>query len=52
VLAGLTPDEQVLISPIDKMQPGQGVRPEAMDPKEAAGLNKPKTVDSPFRGFN
>jgi len=52
VLSGLRPDDHVLISPIESMRTAQPVRQQFMDPVEAAGLNKPKKSDNPFRGFN
>jgi hypothetical protein len=48
VLGGLPGDALVMISPVGKMQPGQGVRTEFVDPRVAADLNKPN-VDV-FRG--
>jgi hypothetical protein len=48
VLGGLPADALVMISPIGKMQPGQGVRTEFVDPRVAADLNRPN-VDV-FRG--
>jgi len=52
VLSGLRPDDHVLISPIESMRHAQRVRQQFMDPVEAAGLNKPKKSENPFRGFN
>ena len=51
VLSGIRSDDQVLISAVEGFSDGQRVRTQSMDPAEAAGLNKPKTADSPFRGF-
>jgi hypothetical protein len=48
VLSGLPADALVLLSPIGKMRPGQGVRTVFVDPRVAADLNKPN-VDV-FRG--
>jgi multidrug efflux pump subunit AcrA (membrane-fusion protein) len=48
VLGGLPGDALVLLSPIGKMQAGQGVRTEFVDPRVAADLNRPN-VDV-FRG--
>lgn len=53
ILAGLLPDDLVLLSPIDAMKPGQPVRTDFIDPTVAANLNKPKQSEgSPFRGFH
>jgi RND family efflux transporter MFP subunit len=41
VLGGLPDDAVVLLSPIGKLQPGQMVRTEFIDPRVAADLNKP-----------
>ena len=48
VLGGLPGDAVVMISPVGKMQAGQGVRTEFVDPRVAADLNRPN-VDV-FRG--
>jgi len=48
VLGGLPGDALVLLSPIGKMEAGQGVRTEFVDPRVAADLNRPN-VDV-FRG--
>lgn len=51
VIGGISPSDQVLISPIDNMKPGQRVRPTYVDPDTAAGQNKPKMEQDVFRGF-
>jgi RND family efflux transporter MFP subunit len=52
VLSGLSPGEQVVISPIGDLQEGQNVRMDTMDPAAAAGANSPKTrAPSTFRGL-
>lgn len=48
VLGGLEKDAQVIISPIGKLEEGQVVRTQWVDPRVAADLNKPK--DDIFRG--
>lgn len=48
VLGGLEKDAQVIISPIGKLEEGQVVRTQWLDPRIAADLNKPK--DDIFRG--
>ncbi|HEY7120092.1 MAG TPA: efflux RND transporter periplasmic adaptor subunit [Tepidisphaeraceae bacterium] len=48
VLGGVPTDALVLISPIGKMEPGQAVRTQFIDPRVAADLNKPNTEI--FRG--
>jgi len=51
VLSGLDPKAEVVISPVGKMEEGQRVRVERIDPIVAAGLNKPKEKGN-FKGFN
>jgi hypothetical protein len=48
VLGGLPDDAVVLLSPVGKLQPGQMVRTEFVDPRVAADLNKPNVEI--FRG--
>lgn len=48
LLGGLEKDAQVIISPIGKLEEGQVVRTQWLDPRAAADLNKPK--DDIFRG--
>jgi hypothetical protein len=48
VLGGLPTDAVVMISPVGKLQPGQMVRTEFVDPRAAADLNKPNVEI--FRG--
>jgi len=48
VLSGLPNDALVLLSPIGRLQPGQTVRTEFIDPRVAADLNKPNVEI--FRG--
>jgi hypothetical protein len=48
VLGGLPNDAVVLLSPVGKLQPGQMVRTEFIDPRVAADLNKPNVEI--FRG--
>jgi multidrug efflux pump subunit AcrA (membrane-fusion protein) len=49
VLDGVSPDEQVMISPVGKLQIGQAVRVTQVDPRIAADINRPKEVEI-FRG--
>jgi RND family efflux transporter MFP subunit len=51
VLGGISPQEQVMISPIGKMQVGQAVREVFVDPRVAADVNKPKEVEIFKGGF-
>ncbi|MCC6424746.1 MAG: efflux RND transporter periplasmic adaptor subunit [Phycisphaerales bacterium] len=51
VLSGLSAGVDVVISPIGKMNEGQRVRIERIDPMVAAGLNKHEQNDG-FKGFN
>jgi multidrug efflux pump subunit AcrA (membrane-fusion protein) len=50
VLGGLDKDAVVMISPVGKMQPGEAVRAQFVDPRVAADLNKPN-VDIFKGGF-
>ena len=52
VLGGLNPEDLVLISPAGKMEPGQKVRTEFVDPRVAAALNRPAEKTDGFKGFN
>jgi multidrug efflux pump subunit AcrA (membrane-fusion protein) len=49
VLGGVGPDEQVMISPVGKLQIGQAVRVAQVDARVAADINRPKEVEI-FRG--
>lgn len=51
IVSGLKGDEWVVISPPDGLSLGQRVRVTAMDPREAAGLNKP-AAEKAMRAFN
>lgn len=51
VLSGIANDDQVIISPVLELKPGQRVRMEAVDPTVAANLNKKSTEKSNFKGF-
>jgi HlyD family secretion protein len=51
VLSGLKEGDPVVISPIGSAKEDQSVRATWMDPIAAAGLNKPKTDSSSFKGF-
>jgi RND family efflux transporter MFP subunit len=52
VLSGLTPGDEVVVSPIGNMQLGQEVRVSHVDPAVAAGVNEPKAGNvSAFRGL-
>ena len=51
VLGGVGPDEQVMISPIGKLQVGQAVRAVFVDPRVAADVNKPAEVEIFKGGF-
>jgi multidrug efflux pump subunit AcrA (membrane-fusion protein) len=50
-LEGIAPDTLVMISPIGKLQVGQGVRTDFMDPRAAADLNKPPEAEIFKGGF-
>ena len=50
IVSGLKLGDEVVISPILDLQPGQGVRVNAIDPVVAAHLNEPKDEGS-FKGF-
>jgi RND family efflux transporter MFP subunit len=49
VIDGVPSDAAVIISPVTRDMVGQSVRETRMDPREAAGLNKPK--ETTFRGM-
>jgi RND family efflux transporter MFP subunit len=50
VVSGLKAGDQIVISPVGGLEPGSAVRVgQTMDPRTAAGLNKPKKKDI-FRG--
>jgi multidrug efflux pump subunit AcrA (membrane-fusion protein) len=51
VLGGVEPDALVLLSPIGKMEPGQAVRTQFVDPRVAADLNKPAEAEIFKGGF-
>jgi multidrug efflux pump subunit AcrA (membrane-fusion protein) len=51
VLGGVDPDALVLLSPIGKMEPGQAVRTQFVDPRVAADLNKPAEAEIFKGGF-
>ncbi|MDB5323350.1 MAG: efflux transporter, family, subunit [Phycisphaerales bacterium] len=51
VLAGVEPDALVLLSPIGTLQPGQSVRTQFVDPRQAADLNKPPDAEIFKGGF-
>jgi multidrug efflux pump subunit AcrA (membrane-fusion protein) len=51
VLAGVEPDALVLLSPIGTLQPGQSVRTQYVDPRQAADLNKPPDAEIFKGGF-
>ena len=51
VLAGLTNDDQIVISPITGLSEGQRVRTKAVDPTTAANANKTRQEQT-FQGFN
>ncbi len=50
IVGGLGADDKVIISPIGTLKEGQRVRTTWMDPRTAAGLNKPKEASN-FKGF-
>jgi multidrug efflux pump subunit AcrA (membrane-fusion protein) len=51
ILSGLNLGDQVVISPIMDLQPGQSVRTHWIDPLIAAALDEPKTANDSFKGF-
>jgi HlyD family secretion protein len=51
VLGGVDKDALVLLSPIGKMQTGEAVRTEFIDPRVAADVNKPKEAEIFKGGF-
>jgi hypothetical protein len=51
VLGGVDKDALVLLSPIGKMQTGEAVRTEFIDPRVAADVNKPKDAEIFKGGF-
>lgn len=51
VLEGIDPNAVVLISPIGKLQVGQAVRTDFLDPRTAADLNKPPDTEIFKGGF-
>jgi hypothetical protein len=51
VLEGIDRDALVMISPIGKLQVGQAVRTDFMDPRAAADLNKPPDTEIFKGGF-
>ncbi|MCC7409683.1 MAG: efflux RND transporter periplasmic adaptor subunit [Phycisphaeraceae bacterium] len=51
IVSGLAGDERVVISPPDGLREGRRVRVTEMDPRQAAGLNRPE-VEKAMRGFN
>jgi HlyD family secretion protein len=51
VLSGLDADALVLVSPIGKLQPGDAVRAQVVDPRATADINKPKDVEIFKGGF-
>jgi RND family efflux transporter MFP subunit len=52
VLSGLNSGDLVLISPVGKMEPGDSVQVEKVDPRAAALLNRPAEKTGSFKGFN
>lgn len=51
VMAGIGPKDQVMITPLGKLQVGQSVRTEWIDPKVAADMNNPKDTGVFKGGF-
>jgi multidrug efflux pump subunit AcrA (membrane-fusion protein) len=51
VLAGIDSDALVMLSPIGTLQPGQSVRTQFVDPRQAADLNKPPDAEIFKGGF-
>jgi hypothetical protein len=51
VLAGIDSDALVMLSPIGTLQPGQAVRTQFVDPRQAADLNKPPDAEIFKGGF-
>ena len=51
VLAGVEPDELVLLSPVGTLKAGQSVRTQFVDPRQAADLNKPPDAEIFKGGF-
>lgn len=51
VLAGIDSDALVMLSPIGTLQPGQSVRIQFVDPRQAADLNKPPDAEIFKGGF-
>jgi multidrug efflux pump subunit AcrA (membrane-fusion protein) len=51
VVGGIAPDDQVMLSPIGKLELGQRVRVGLVDPRVAADLNRPKEVEIFKGGF-
>lgn len=52
ILSGLAPGDEVVVSPIGKLQSGREVRKTYLPPAEAAVLNKPKSAPaSNFKGL-
>ncbi|MGH7178214.1 MAG: efflux RND transporter periplasmic adaptor subunit [Tepidisphaeraceae bacterium] len=52
VVSGLSPGDNVVISPVGTMPEGKLVRTRFMDPRTAAGLNKPPPIEQAFKGFS
>jgi len=51
ILSGLNRGDEVVISPIMDLEPGQAVSTHWIDPLVAADLNEPKTSNDSFKGF-
>jgi HlyD family secretion protein len=51
VLEGVESDALVMLSPVGKLEPGQTVRTQFIDPRLAADLNKPKDAEIFKGGF-
>jgi hypothetical protein len=51
VLAGVEPDELVMLSPVGTLKAGQSVRTQFVDPRQAADLNKPADAEIFKGGF-
>jgi RND family efflux transporter MFP subunit len=51
VLGGVEPGTLVMLSPIGALQPGQAVRTQFVDPRQAADLNKPPDAEIFKGGF-
>ena len=51
IISGVSKGDQVVISPIMDLEPGQSVRTHWIDPMVASDLNEPKSSDDSFKGF-